>query len=65
MLTMTHIATPEKLNERFKPINIFTPPNSAAELKSNQLLQTKNQMTRQDNPFYIKQGTEIRKAVLG
>jgi hypothetical protein len=44
---------------------MFTPPNPAADLKQHQLLKTKEQMTRRHNPAYVKQGTEIKKALVG
>ncbi len=65
MLTITNSVTPDKLNDRFKPNPMLTPPNPAAELKQHQLLQTKEQMTRRRNPTYVNQGTEIRKALIG
>ncbi len=65
MLTITNSVTPDKLNDRFKPKHLFMPPNPAAELKQNQLLKTKEQMTRRHNPAYVNQGTEIKKALIG
>lgn len=65
MLAITNSVTPDKLNDRFKLNPMFTPPNPAAELKQNQLIKTKEQMTRRHNPAYVNQGTEIKKALIG
>ena len=65
MLTITNSVTPDKLNDRFKLNPMFTLPNPAAELKQNQLIKTKEQMTRRHNPAYVNQGTEIKKALIG
>ncbi len=65
MLTITNSVTPDKLNDRFKPNQLFTPPNPAADLRQHQLLKTKEQMTRRHNPAYVNQGTEIKKALVG
>ena len=65
MLTITNSVTPDKLNDRFKPNQLFTPPNLAADLRQHQLLKTKEQMTRRHNPAYVNQGTEIKKSLVG
>ena len=65
MLTITNSVTPDTLNDRLKPNQLFTPPNPAADLRQHQLLKTKEQITRRHNPAYVNQGTEIKKALVG
>jgi len=65
MLTITNSVTPDKLNKRFQLQNQFQTPNSAAEIKDNQLLQTSDQMTRKKPSLYMQQGNELKRALLG
>jgi hypothetical protein len=65
MLTVTNAVTPEKLKERFNPEQQFVPPNSAADAKPDQILQTKNQLVRTKPSPYMHQGTALKKALLG
>ena len=65
MLTITNSVTPDKLNDRFKLNPLFMPPNPAVDLKKNQLLKTKEQITRRHNPTYVNQGTELKKSLIG
>ena len=65
MLTVTNAVTPEKLKERFRPEQQFTPPNPAADAKQDEILQTKNQIVRRKPTQLLHQGTALKKALVG
>ena len=63
MLAITNSVTPQNLNKRFKlPTNPTTGIND--NLKQNQVLATKEQLTRPKHNFMINQGSELKKALL-
>lgn len=64
MIAVSHMVTPEKLNEKQKKINQELQVGPTYDFKSAGVLQTQAQLTRKKNRFYKPQAGGLKQALL-